>query len=535
VVYRTQSVLCVLLPCFNVSLSHFSLLVCFLSLLTLYLFFIASTFCKVRYFFIIMGKGGDANTKSAANKKAARKISFQEVQQHRTPDDAWVVYHNKVYDVSNWTEHPGGAVIFTHAGDDMTDIFAAFHAAGSQSVMTRFYIGDLVADPTLKSERQISFEKGYRTLRSQLIVMGMFKSNPWFYLYKCLFQMAMWFAACAAVYFSDNTLVHIGSALLLGLFYQQCGWLAHDFLHHQVFQNKRRYGDLAGIYWGNLMQGYSMQWWKNKHNGHHAVPNLHNSTAQSQDGDPDIDTMPLLAWSLKQAQSYRQLSADGSTDSNTTKFLIRYQAYFYFPILLLARLSWLNESFKMAFGIGPASSANAQLERETKGLQYPILEPLAIVLHYTWVAVVSTGYGTWSPLYSLAFFLTSTCSCGFLLAIVFGLGHNGMATYDADARPDFWKLQVTTTRNIIGGHGFSQAFVDWFCGGLQYQVDHHLFPSLPRHNLAKCHALVKSFCQEWQVQYHEADLVDGTMEVLRHLSHVSNDFIRDFVQDGPTM
>ena len=49
------------------------------------------------------------------------------------------------------------------------------------------------------------------------------------------------------------------------------------------------------------MQGFSVQWWKNKHNGHHAVPNLHNSTAKAQDGDPDIDTMPVLAWSVKQA------------------------------------------------------------------------------------------------------------------------------------------------------------------------------------------------------------------------------------------
>jgi hypothetical protein len=277
----------------------------------------------------------------------------------------------------------------------------------------------------------------------------------------------------------------------------------------------------------------SVQWWKNKHNGHHAVPNLHSSSAVSQDGDPDIDTMPLLAWSLKQAQSYRELRADGK-DSSFVKFMVRYQAWLYFPILLLARLSWLNESFKTAFGLG-ASTENAALELKAKGLQYPILEKLCIALHYVWCFTVCSGYGRFSFAYSIALFLTMTCSCGVLLALVFGLGHNGMATYDADARPDFWKLQVTTTRNITGGHGFPQAFVDWFCGGLQYQVDHHLFPGLPRHNLKKTHALVKSFCKEWGVQYHEADMVDGTVEVLRHLSKVSNTFVVDFLKDGPTM
>jgi len=462
-----------------------------------------------------------------------RKITWDEVKKHTTPEDAWVVHHNKVYDVSNWHEHPGGAVIFTHAGDDMTDIFAAFHASGSHQQMKQFYIGELIPESnTNKDEKQRAFERGYRDLRAKLIMMGMFKSSKSFYLYKCTFNLCMWLTALSMVYLSDSLVMHITSALLLGLFWQQCGWLAHDFLHHQVFQT-RKYGDWAGIFWGDLMQGYSMQWWKNKHNGHHAVPNLHNSSAIAQDGDPDIDTMPLLAWSIKQAQSFRELRADGK-DSSLTKFLIRWQAVTYFPILLLARISWLNESFKTAFGLG-AASENAALELKQRGLQYPFLERTGILLHYAWVFALASGFGRFSVAWSVTYFFTATCSCGLFLALVFGLGHNGMATYDADKRPDFWKLQVTTTRNIIGGHGFPQFFVDWLCGGLQYQVDHHLFPMMPRHNLAKCHTLVESFCKEWGVTYHEADLVDGTIEVLKHLQHVSDDFLVDMIKEFPAM
>jgi cytochrome b involved in lipid metabolism len=481
-----------------------------------------------------MGKGGESaiSSKVGSSKgpeliKKSSKYTWEEVKKHITPDDAWIVHNNKVYDVSNWHEHPGGAVIFTHAGDDMTDIFAAFHAPGSHSLMRKFYIGDLIPESvTHKDASQLAFEKGYRDLRSKLIMMGMFKSSKLYYAYKCSFNMCMWLMAVAMVKFSDSMAVHIGSALLLGLFWQQCGWLAHDFLHHQVFA-KRKYGDVAGIFWGDLMQGYSMQWWKNKHNGHHAVPNLHNSSATSQDGDPDIDTMPLLAWSLKQAQSFRELRADGK-DSPFVKFMIKWQAFFYFPILLLARLSWLNESFKTAFGLG-ASSENAALELKTRGLQYPLLEKSGIILHWVWVIALSSGFGTFSVAYSLMYFLIATCGCGLFLALVFGLGHNGMSTYDAETRPDFWKLQVTTTRNITGGHGFPQWFVDWLCGGLQYQVDHHLFPMMPRHNLPKTHKLIASFCKEWGVKYHEADLVDGTIEVLQHLTNVSDDFMREFV------
>lgn len=470
----------------------------------------------------------------SSSSSASRKIPWSEVKKHSTDTDCWLVCSGKVYDVSSWHAHPGGAVIFTHGGDDMTDIFAAFHAEGSRHAMRRFEIGVLEEGSREYSDpNQEAFEAGYRRLRAQLISMGMFKSSKSFYAYKCAFNMCMLLSSFAVNYlFPTSVPLVLAGALVLGLFWQQCGWLAHDFLHHQVFQ-KRKYGDLGGVFWGNLMQGYSMQWWKNKHNGHHAVPNLHNSSALATDGDPDIDTMPLLAWSLKQARSLRELSKDGES-TGVQKFLIRYQAFTYFPILLLARLSWLNESAKTAFQLG-ASSKNAQIELEKKGLQFPVLEKVGIILHWSWVLALSTGFGQFSAALSAAYFFTATCGCGLFLALVFGLGHNGMATYDADARPDFWKLQVTTTRNITGGHGFPQWFVDWFCGGLQYQVDHHLFPMLPRHNLAKTHDLVVSFCKEWGVQYHETDLYDGTVEVLHHLSKVSDDFLAEFIEEFPAM
>lgn len=471
---------------------------------------------------------GEAKTQEAT----AQNYTWAEVKKHHTPSDAWIVYMNKVYNVSDWFDHPGGAVVFTHAGDDMTDIFAAFHPPGATAMLKDFYIGNLVVESVEhKDDQQHKFERGYRELRAQLVKMGLFKSSKLFYAYKCVSTLMLACLAAAMVYYSDRVEVHIASALLLGLCFQQSGWLAHDYCHHQVFRN-RFYNDLFGLFWGNVVQGYSVQWWKNKHNGHHAVPNLHNTSAQSQDGDPDIDTMPLLAWSLKQAQSYRELHS--GMDTPLVRFMVKYQAYFYFPILFLARLSWMNESVKMAFGLG-AASENAKMERERQGLKYPLMEQLGILLHYSWMFAVSCGFGRFSPGYSAAYFLLATCSCGLFLAMVFGLGHNGMATYDAEARPDFWKLQVTTTRNIIAGHGIPQGFVNWFCGGLQYQVDHHLFPQLPRHNLKKAHGLVETFCKEWGVKYHEADMVDGTIEVLKHLDSVADKFCLDFVLDGPTM
>merc|ERR1719261_1452630 len=100
-----------------------------------------------------MGKGGqqfavgpkptdDATTKAAA----PRKITLAEMKKHNTVSDAWMSIGTKVYDVSDWHEHPGGSVMFTHAGDDMTDTFNMFHPPGTKSMLKHFYVGDLIAD-----------------------------------------------------------------------------------------------------------------------------------------------------------------------------------------------------------------------------------------------------------------------------------------------------------------------------------------------------------------------------------------------------
>ena len=400
----------------------------------------------------------------------------------------------------------------------MTDIFAAFHPATALKDLKKFEIGvlDETVIPTglyankLKPEKQKAFEKGYRELRTKMLAAGLFNASPSYYVYKVSSNFALVAASIACAVMTDNFAINMIGAVILAFFWQQCGWLAHDFLHHQVFKN-RKYGDLMGVLVGNICQGFSVQWWKSKHNAHHAVPNLHASSPDASDGDPDIDTMPILAWTLKMAESAKE--------SETGRFMIRWQAFFYFPALLFARMAWAHQSWVFVWGgFGQHSVKGAAMDK--KKMAYPLLEKIGLALHYIWLFTVMS----YMPLLNaIAYFLVAQTGCGLLLAIVFGLGHNGMAVYPADQRPDFWKLQVTTTRNVT-----SNWFVDWFCGGLQYQVDHHLFPMLPRHNLKKVHVLVESFCKEYELTYHEADMFTGTMEVLNHLNKVSIEFIEHF-------
>eukprot|EP01041_Mallomonas_annulata_P000813 gene813-1588_t len=447
-----------------------------------------------------------------------RKITREELSRHRTPNDAWMCHKGRVYDVSGWQDHPGGSVIYTHAGDDFTDVFAAFHPASALKSLDKFHIGELDDSAThagnaveMKKHNELqNFMKGYRELRVKMVAAGLFQASYGFYVYKILSNIAILLASVLCVTLSKSFLVHMLGAIFLATFWQQCGWLAHDFLHHQVFKN-RAYGDLMGVIVGDLFQGFSVGWWKSKHNTHHAVPNLHESSPESHDGDPDIDTMPILAWTLKMAETAK--------NSPFGRFMITWQAVLYFPVLLFARLSWLHQSWVFVFGgVGQWSVKGAEMD--IKSSKHSFLEKIALIIHHS-----ATFYLlTFMPLsHAIAFYALAQTLCGLMLAIVFGLGHNGMAVYPADQRPDFWKLQVTTTRNVS-----SNWFSDWFCGGLQYQVDHHLFPMVPRHHLKAVHVLVESFCKEHNVTYHEADMLVGTVEVLRHLNQVSHEFIEHF-------
>ncbi|KAJ8610546.1 hypothetical protein CTAYLR_009745 [Chrysophaeum taylorii] len=469
-----------------------------------------------------MGKGGERPAKLMT----ASVHAWSEVTKHRSPNDAWLVCNNKVYDVSGWHEHPGGDVIFTSAGDDATDTFAMFHGPGATKHLDQFCIGSLddesrnqysTREP--KSEEQIQFERGYRMLRNKLKGMGLFDSSPVYYAYKMLSTLGLAIAAAAVVATFNgstwtDTAARSGAAALLGIFFQQCGWLCHEILHHQVFRN-RTVGRFVGYFWGNFAQGFSVSWWMNKHNTHHAVPNVHATGADAQNGDPDIDTMPYLAWSKPMLRL---------ADSAFSKWMVSRQHLMYFPLLALARISWLQQSVAYVLNLDETAGRTVKgAPGELKPVPHEKLELFLLGLHYAWYFGIAAMHPTFFGAFS--FVLISNVTCGLALATVFGLGHNGMAVYDAAARPDYWKLQVTTTRNVTQD---PFGFVHWFCGGLDYQVEHHLFPTIPRHNLHKVSEITKDFCAEHNISYHHTGMIEGTIEVLDHLKEIADEFVHSF-------
>jgi fatty acid desaturase len=259
----------------------------------------------------------------------------------------------------------------------------------------------------------------------------------------------------------------------------QLAFIGHDAGHRQLFRS-RRANHLVGLLHANLLVGISFGWWVPKHNAHHTNPN-------HEDLDPDI-SITALAFTADQANARHGL----------VRLLARYQAWLFFPLLLLeAAHLHLASGKAIVRGSGRANT----------------IEGLLLVAHLA-------GYLTalvlvLSPLQAVAFVVVQQGLFGLYLGCSFAPNHKGMPTLTDADQLDFLRRQVLTSRNVRGGW-----LVDLVLGGLNYQIEHHLFPNMPRPNLRRAQPLVRAFCHHHGLAYTEASLFDSYAQAIHHLHTV---------------
>jgi fatty acid desaturase len=267
------------------------------------------------------------------------------------------------------------------------------------------------------------------------------------------------------------------TAVFLAVVFAQIGFLGHDAGHSQVFHT-RRANYVLGVLCGNLAIGLSYGWWTGKHNRHHAHPN-------TEGADPDI-MISVLAFSGGRARASRGIQ----------RLVFRYQAYLLVPMLFLE-------------GIGLHASSIRQMTR--RACRNRAWEAALLAVH-------AAGYLTaifliLSPAKAVAFIVVQQGLFGFYLGCSFAPNHKGMPVLAASDKTDFLRRQVLTSRNVRGGW-----LTDFAMGGLNYQIEHHLFPSMPRPSLRRSQALIAAFCAERDLPYCQATLAGSYAQALRHLN-----------------
>jgi fatty acid desaturase len=304
---------------------------------------------------------------------------------------------------------------------------------------------------------------------------GLLDRRPGYYAAKIGLTGAMLLAGWLVFLLVGRSWWQLLTAVGLGVAFTQVAFLGHDAGHKQIFRT-RRASYVLGLLHGNLAVGLSFGWWQDKHNRHHAHPN-------ETGADPDVRSGALVF--VPGEARRRRLS----------RLLTRGQAFFFFPLLLLE-------------GVNLHISGVLALRERPTGARW--LEGTLLILHGTaYLAVVLVVL---SPLQALVFVAVQQGVFGFYMGCSFAPNHKGMPILSPDNDLDYLRRQVLTSRNIRGGR-----LVDFVFGGLNYQIEHHLFPSMPRPSLRRAQAVVRGFCRERRISYCETSMVESYAQALRYL------------------
>jgi fatty acid desaturase len=317
----------------------------------------------------------------------------------------------------------------------------------------------------------------FAELSRRINAQGLLRRRPGYYAVRLTVVSLMVVGGWAAFFLVGSSWWTLAVAAFLGVTFAQVALVAHDLAHRQVFRTNRP-SSRAGVIAGNLGIGMSYGYWMDKHTKHHANPN-------HDDLDPDV-APGALVWSADDARSR----------SGFASFLTRNQAWLFFPLLSLLGLSLRRDSIN---ALRTGAVKQRALEAVLLGVHIAgYLAALLLVL---------------SPLQALAFFAVHQGLFGIYLGMTFAPNHKGMP--HPTGTEDYLRKQVLTSRNVSGGWLTNTAL-----GGLNYQIEHHLFPAMPSPNLSKAQPIVQQYCAEVGVSYEMTGLLDSYRQALRHLHEV---------------
>ena len=329
------------------------------------------------------------------------------------------------------------------------------------------------------SARQDALE--YAELRRLVRQKGLLDKQPLYYLFKVSYTVGVVAASVACLVLMNSLWLQVLNAAFLGCVFAQLGLIGHDALHQQMFKSVRR-NDAVSLLVGFLM-ALIPSWWNDKHNlRHHRNPNQLGE-------DQDID-VSLLAFTEERALQSKGLA----------RLSVKYQAFMFYPILPMSSISFLFAGiFYVLTG---------------RKVKYKLTEPLLVFAHLA--AYFGLVFFFLPPLHAVLFIAVHKAIEGVYMGSVFAPNHKGMPVLESNTQMSFLRKQVITSRNVK-----PNPITDFIYGGLNYQIEHHLFPNMPRKNFKKARKVVKEFCLNHSISYHETSVLGSQREILGYLHKVS--------------
>lgn len=321
--------------------------------------------------------------------------------------------------------------------------------------------------------------KEYGKLRERLNKQGVFDRAYGYYGLMALFCFTGFFI-CMYLLFIEKT---IPLLLLTGFFFAifavQIAGLLHDAGHRAIFKTPLM-NDIFGYVCGAVVaMGYSG--WRFKHNLHHSHPN-------QEDEDPDLE-LPLLSFTKERLKNKKGFA----------HLIRKYQAYLYYPMGSMVGFSVRVESIKFLI----------------RNFEYKKLWEFALL-----GAGIILWFGAPFVLFplskSITLFFIINFTIGFYLLNVFAPNHKGMPQFAKDVKISFIEQQIMTSRNIYG-----HWLTDFIYMGLNYQIEHHLFPNTPRNKLQKITPYVIEICKRRRLDFTRTSILQSNRLILAELNEVA--------------
>ncbi len=341
------------------------------------------------------------------------------------------------------------------------------------------------ASPTTGNDSRLATDQrgsDYAVLCRQVRAAGLLERRIGSYTVRLTVTLSLYALAWLGVMRTGDSWWQAVTAAALGIVHTQVAFLGHDAGHQQIFA-ERRANDRLGRVLGNALIGLSYGWWVGKHNRHHAKPN-------TEGYDPDIGDGVLVFTTGQVAQRTGRLG----------RAITRHQAWLFFPLLTLEGLN---------LHVASVLSLRAGGERSLRGGRRST-ELLVLVAHL--VVYLTVVLSVMSPLTALVFIAIHQGIWGLYMGCSFAPNHKGMPILAPDSDLDYLRRQVLTSRNVRGG-----ILTDLLLGGLNYQIEHHLFPNLPRPSLRRVQRLVRAHCTLAGIPYHETSLLQSYIAALGYL------------------
>ena len=347
----------------------------------------------------------------------------------------------------------------------------------------------LEAAPRIRSTTpRAAGPSGFAPLLAQVRDAGLLRRSQVFYISLLTTLVLALGGAIAGFVLLGDSWFQLLIAAALGVIFTQFAFLGHEASHRQVFTSGKA-NDRMGRALASGVVGLSYSWWMNKHTRHHGNPNV-----VGKDPDLDIDTVSFV-------------DADARTARGMRALITRHQGKLFFPLLAFEGINLHVKSFIHAFGKGKVDNRTME-----------------IILLVTRMAVVLIPIFLVLPLgMAFAFVGVQLVVFGAYMGLSFAPNHIGMTMFTIDAKPDFLRKQILSSRNIKGGWAMTILM-----GGLNFQIEHHLFPSMARPHLFAARRLVKEASLREGIVYTETTLVEAYRVVIRYMKTVGRSAPRVF-------